>query len=194
MADLFGALVLAIVELIAATVQFSLYTLAVILESLGFATGHLADKPKPGERRFSAKRLAIAFAPLAILAAIVVGSILFFNWRADVRRARQRETQDQIEVEVERLAANVDQDGQLIRHPTGLLDIDDAWGNALRVEYGQELLHHTVTVKSDGADGMASTIDDLSSTRRVLRPKKVAVKRAIDKAEDAIRARVPNRD
>src|SRR5512134_654356 len=101
MADLIGALLLAIVELIAATVQFTLYTVALILESLGFAAGRLADSPKPGERRFSAKRLAIAFAPLAILAAIVVGSTLFFNWRADVRRARQRETQDLIEVEVE---------------------------------------------------------------------------------------------
>jgi len=190
MADLIGALIAAVVESIAATVQLCVQIVAMVLESLGFAVGHLAEKPKESESRFSAKRLMIAFAPLAIVATFLTGTFVYFDWKSNVRRARQRETKGLIEENVERLVGNVDKDGRLIRRPAALLDVYDAWGNKLRVEYDESLLHQAVTVRSDGADKMANTIDDLSSTRRILRPKIDFAKGAIDKAGDAVRARL----
>lgn len=79
MADLIGVLAVAIVELIAAAVQLCMQIVAMVLESLGFAAGHLAKKPAVGERRFSVRRLVVAFAPLAIVVALIAGLILILD-------------------------------------------------------------------------------------------------------------------
>ena len=189
MAELLVAFVVAFVELIALCVQLCVQLVALVLESLGFAAGHLAEKPKEGEPRFSGKRLLIAFAPLAIVLVMIVGTFMFFDWRAKVPQAKEHETRQLIEDNIQRLAGNVDENGHFVRHPAEVLDVNDMWGNPLRVNYADTLLHESIEVKSDGADEQPNTIDDLSSSRRIMRPKKEIAIEAFDKAKDAIRDR-----
>ena len=183
-------LIVALVEAIAALVELGIHIVAMVLGALGFSVGYLADKPKEGERRFSANRLLIAFVPFAMIASLIVGAILYMDWRSNVRRAKEDATQKSIEDSVEQLAGSVDENGQLIRHPAKWLAVEDAWGNKLQVKYHETLLHSVVSVRSNGADEKANTTDDLSSSRQLLRPKSDIAKGALVKVKDAIRDRI----
>lgn len=194
MPELIAAFAELIAGLIAGLVELCIQLVVLVLESLGFAVGHLADKPKVGERRFSARWLLVAFAPLVIVTAVIAGIAACVDWTGNNRRERVRETRRLIEDNVELLAGNVNEEGHLIRHKRKLLDVDDAWGNKLPVIYDETLTHESVTVRSEGADEKANTVDDLSASRRVVRPRKDIVKGAFDKAKDAIRDRLQKRD
>jgi hypothetical protein len=145
----------ALFELMGYIVEFFLRFVLMLAQSLGFAVGHLAEKPEEAEARFSGQRLLTAFAPLAgllILAAAVAGTFLYLDWRGEARRAEVRETRQLIEGNIQRLAANVDEDGHFIPPSKEVLDVDDPWDNPLRVDYEESLWQGLLSVRSDGPD------------------------------------------
>ena len=194
MAEVIAALIAALFELMAAALQLCVELVALVLESLGFAAGHLADKPKEGEPRFSPTRLLVAFVPLALTVFVLVGTFGFFHWRAEVRRARQRATRELVEEHADRFASKVDDNGHFQKHFALLLDADDAWGNPVRIEYKETLSHEVLVVRSAGDDQEFDTPDDVSSLRRLLRPKKEIAKDVLGKVKDAIKDRIAKPD
>lgn len=187
MADLIAGLA----GLIGAVIELCLHLVFVVLESLGFAVGHLASKPEAGERQFSAGRILVAFAPLTLIVSLVASLWFYRDWSAKTRVARERQTRQLIESQVEQLVKDVDGNGHLI--PAEQLLLKDAWGNPLRVKYEVSLLLEGVTVRSDGPDERQDSVDDLSSSRQIMRPKQEIALDSLDKAKDFIRDRLKHR-
>lgn len=189
MTDLLGALF----GLIGSLIELCVHLVFTIMESLGYAVEHLASKPTEGERRFSAQRLLVAFAPFLFIISIIAGVWFYVDWSGKVRIAQVRQTRQLIEAQVEQLLKSVDDKGHLIpaaKPP----DVKDAWGNPLRVSYEQSLLVQTVTVVSDGPDERKGSADDLSSARQILRPKKEIALDSLEKAKELVRDRLRKRE
>jgi hypothetical protein len=193
-AELLTAVVGAFVELIAAVIQLCIELVALVLESIGFAVEDLAKKPEEGQARFSGKRLMVAFAPLAAILLLIFGTFGIVEWRAEVRQARTLATRTLVEEHLNRLAAQVDKQGRFVQHPAPTLDANDAWGSPLRVAYEETLTHQVIAVRSAGADGKMDTPDDISLSRKRLRPKQEIAMDAFDKVKTAIKKRIEHRD
>lgn len=187
MADLVAALM----GLLAAAIELCLHLVGAVLESLGFAIGHLASKPKEGERRFSAGRILVALTPFVLLVSVIASVWFYLDWSSRTRVARERETKQLIEFQVDQLVKDIDGNGHLIQ--VASLAVDDAWGNPLRARYEVSLLLEGVTVLSNGPDGRQDSVDDLASSRQVLRPKKEIALDSLNKAKDYVRDRLKNR-
>lgn len=182
MADLIAALV----GLIGAVIELCFHLLFALLESVGFAFGQLSSKPEEGERRFSTGRILVALTPLALLISLIAGVWMYLDWSTNTRIAREHETQQLIEAQVEQLAKNVDNKGHLIA--AAELTTKDAWGNPLRVQYETSLPLETVSVRSDGPDERQDSFDDLSASRQII------ALDTLDKAKDLIRDRLKKRE
>jgi hypothetical protein len=187
MADLIAALV----GLIGAVIELCFQLVFAVLESLGFAVGHLASKPEEGERRFSAGRILVALTPFALIVSLIASLWFYLDGSAKTRLAQERETRQLIESQVDRLMKDVDGNGHLIQAEQ--LTVEDAWGNPLRVKYEVSLLLEAVTVLSDGPDERQNSVDDLSSSRQIRRPKQEIALDSLDKAKDFIRDRLKKR-
>jgi len=149
-------------------------------------------KPKPGGSRISGGRVLLALMPAILITvfALICMAGIFFNWLTNDGVDREENSKQLAEENVNRLARNVNDDGGFIRHPELLLAVEDGWGNRLHVEYEETLSKETVTVKSNGADGMPETRDDLTMTRTILKTKKEIAKEVTEstfgKAKDVI--------
>ncbi len=190
MAEVIAALIEGLAQLVAAVVELCIQLVAIVLRSLGFAVGTLAEKPGEGEARFSGKRLLIAFAPLVVIILVVGGVFGVPYWREEARHARTRATQTLVKEHVDQLAEQVDESGQFLKHPAPTLEVEDAWGNPLRVAYEDTLTHHRVVVCSVGEDGKMDTPDDVSSSRRRVRPKREIAIGVLGKMKKVIEERL----
>lgn len=177
-------LIEALVTAISALLSAILHLIAVLLESLGFATTELAMKPKPGERRFSVKRLAIAFAPLAFLIIMITAMFWFASWRASVNEERRKQTETIVANTADKLADSIGNDGHFVR-PDGVETVD-AWRRKIIVEYLESELTETLVVRSAGVDGKPRTFDDVVAKRRNILPIRDVVGAAIGRLEDGL--------
>ena len=127
---------------------------------------------------------------ISILVACSISASQIVAWQQKTKIERELRTKQLIEDKVEALAGNVDANGNLARLATTTLPIKDAWGSPLQVAYSKTPLHESVTVSSCGADRRDKTSDDLSVSRRVPKSKREVMKRALDTATGAIKARL----
>ena len=137
--------------------------------------------------------LAVGLLAVAILLTACAGAVTYVVWRQNVRAGNENFTNQLLERHANELAGNRDEQGLFVRYPRKTLPVEDAWGNELRVQYSQSPLHDVVMVWSQGADERENTFDDLSVCKRVVRPKAGAAKLVLDKAKQAIQAKLlPN--
>jgi hypothetical protein len=145
-----------------------LQLIAVLLESLGFAASTLATSPNRGERRFSAKRLAVAFAPLTFLFIAIPVMFWLAYWRAEVNQLKEEKTQTTAATTADSLAEHIDENGRL-EHQEKCNEID-AWRRNLLVEYSESELIETLIVRSVGIDGKPRMFDDIIEKRQNVLP------------------------
>lgn len=172
------------VTAVSALISAILHLIAVVLESLGFAATELAMKPKPGERRFSVKRLAIAFAPLAFLIIMIPAMFWLASWRAAVNEERRKQTETIVANTADKLADSIGKDGRFVRSDG--VETVDAWSRKIVVEYLESELTETLLVRSTGIDGKPRTYDDVVAKRRNVLPITDVVGAAIRRLKDGL--------
>ena len=182
----------AIAGLIGSLVELMLSVVSAVFEALGWGALHLATKPEEGESRVSPKRLLVASMPLVAIVVVLAGIVGAFHWREQIRRARVTTTETLVNDNAERLANQVDKGGHFMKHMAATLDVDDAWGNPLRVTYKETLAKHWVVVRSAGDDEVFDTLDDITASRHLPRKKREIAADLLDKAKDAIAERIGN--
>ena len=161
-------LIEAFITAISALISAILHLIAALLESLGFPATKLATTPKVGERRFSAKRVAIAFAPLAVLLVTLPAMFWFISWRADVNKSNRKKTEAVVTSVANSLANSIAENGKFKRQ--GEFNEIDAWGRNLILDYSESDLTETLMVRSPGIDGKLHTLDDVVESRRNVLP------------------------
>ncbi len=173
------------VEAIAALVQALVCLVSLVLETMGFAVGHLAEKPKPGEARFSKKRLLVAFAPLCLLIVILPCALWYHNWQAEVRRNRIDSTLATAKRAATSIVKKLDNDGKAKWPP--IVDLpSDAWGNQFKLTQKEALIHQIIIVRSSGPDETLDTFDDIVERRSIILKKKEIGKNMLDRAKNAL--------
>ncbi len=156
-----------LVAAISALISIVVGLTTALLHSLGFAATKLGTPPEASEQRYSARRLAIAFTPLALLLVTVPAVFWFVYWRVDSNRSKRRETETLVEKAAENLA-QTGEDGRFVRQNEFALK--DAWGQDVILEYSESDVNETLLVRSIGSDGKQETTDDIVAKRRNVLP------------------------
>ena len=184
MGDLIAALVEALFNLVIALVSLVANLIAMLLESLGFAVGRLSEKPNEGESRFSAKRLAAAFAPMMLVVIVVVSVVGYFMLSSKIEANRRDATRALIRSHLESLSTAKDDQGRF--KPIQLPMPIDAWGNQIAATHTISVTHEQIEVRSPGPDGKLGTADDLNVKKSRMLPKKTIAAGLLRVAKDAI--------
>lgn len=133
------------------------------------------------------------FVPPLIFSVVLTAVTYIYYWRPHEPDVIDKyvEMLNLAQQEADRLAAIVDENGLLVQHPAPTLDVDDAWGNPLRVRYEEDALDQIIRIESSGPDGVPGNDDDFRCGHATVpRPKKDIALDMLGKAKDAIKERL----
>jgi hypothetical protein len=186
MAELIATFLDALLNLVRALISLIVDLLAMLAESLGFAAGRLSEPPVAGESRFGAKRVALAFAPLLLLVAVVSSVVGYLVVSNKMRKERRRATMLLIETHLNSLTEDKDESGRY--KATRRAEFEDAWGNQVLVTHKATLTHEHIEVRSSGPDSLFNTHDDLYVGRSNMLPKAAIAAGLLRRVKGALEA------
>ncbi|MEM9412595.1 MAG: hypothetical protein AAGA30_15890 [Planctomycetota bacterium] len=186
----------AVVELAVATINLVIEIISTAIMGMVLAVTDLARPTTGDDGQVSSKRLANAFTtsllglfPLAAVVIIFIGMIVCFACLVGDQFSNETRTAKIIKSNLLQLKNQIDSEGHFIQQPADRLEVTDAWGNRLRVKYESNLAYQFVIIKSDGADSVPETDDDLIYSEKIARPKKEIAMEMLGKARNAMKSR-----
>ena len=160
----------------------------IVINVITFPLQYLGKKPETGESQHSARRVAIAISPAALIVAAVVG---FVAW--EKRKSHQQQvTQDAVEQLGKKLEKNRLPNGRFER-TAGQILANDAWGRSLQVRYEEFEISERIIVSSLGRDGLTQTRDDIEYSSTIVLKREI-VKAAARKVSKALKEKFSRDD